>query len=86
MVSKHQVVSQAYLLESNRIIHEVTVISCRSDFYMVRFAGNSGSGGIQVCGSRLHFTREDAEHSMPDIYKTTSQKKKGFRSTYDYDL
>lgn len=86
MVSKYQVGSQAYLLESNRIIREVTVISCRTDFYIVRFAGNSGSGGIQVRGSRLYLTREDAEHSIPDIYKPTSQKKKGFRSPYDYSL
>lgn len=59
-------------IESNKIIREVAVISCRSDFYIVRFAENSRSGGIQVCGSRLHPTREDAEHSIPDIYKTTS--------------
>lgn len=63
-------------IREQRIICEVTIISCRSDFYIIRFAGNSGSGGIQVCGSRLHSTREDAEHSIPDIYKTTSQKKK----------
>lgn len=50
MVSKYQAGSQAYLIESNRIIREVTVVSCRSDFYIVRFAGNSGNGGIQVTG------------------------------------
>ena len=61
MVSKYQAGSQAYLIESNRIIREVTVVSCRSDFYIVRFAGNSGNGGIQIRGSRLFPTREDAE-------------------------
>ena len=86
MVSKHQAGSQAYLIESNRIIREVTVVSCRSDFYIVRFAGNSGNGGIQVRGSRLFPTREDAEHSIPATHKITSQKKNGFRSPYDYGL
>ena len=86
MVSKYQVGSQAYLLESNRIIRKVTVVSCRADFYIIRFADNSGSGGIQVRGSRLYPTREAAEQSIPDIYKATSQKKNGFRSPYDYGL
>lgn len=86
MVSKYQVGSQAYLLESNRIIREVTVVSCRADFYIVRFADNSKSGGIQVRGSRLYPTIEDAENAIPNIYKISLQKKKGFRSPYDYGL
>lgn len=71
--------SKAFMIESNRIIREVTVVKRRGDFYIVRF-GNSG--GIQIRGSRLFATVEEAEAILPNKAKT--QKRTGYRSPYDY--
>ena len=86
MVSKFAVGSHAFFIESNRIIREVTIVSCRGDFYIVRFAGNAGSGGMQIRGSRLYGSREEAEQQLPDHYKTSLKQKTGFRSPYYYGL
>lgn len=58
---KFEVGSTAYIVESNRIVSEVTVIKRSGDFYTVRFGTN---GGIQVRSSRLFASQEDAEASL----------------------
>lgn len=71
--------SQAFMIESNRTIREVTIVKRSGDFYIVRF-GNSG--GIQVRGSRLFATMEEAGATLPK--GTITQKRTGYRSPYDY--
>lgn len=50
MHMKFEVGSTAYIVESNRIVSEVTVVKRSGDFYTVRSDRN---GGIQVKSSRL---------------------------------
>ncbi len=71
--------SKAFMVESNRIVREVTIVKRNGDFYIVRF-GNSG--GIQVRISRLFATKEEAEATLPKSEIT--QKRTGYRSPYDY--
>ena len=82
MASKYQAGCQAYMIESNRIIREVTVVSFKAGFYVVRFMDNMKSGGIQLRESRLFSTYEEAEKTLPASIK----KKKGFLSPYDFGL
>lgn len=71
--------SHAYIIESNRTIREVTVVRRSGDFYLVRFDSN---GGVQLRGSRLFVTKEEAEATLPQT-KVVGQKK-GYCSPYDY--
>ena len=77
MRMKFEIGSIAYIVESNRIVREVTVVRQSGDFYTVRFGTN---GGIQVRSSRLFASREDAEASLTEKWKD----QKRFNSPYDY--
>lgn len=66
MRMKFEIGSIAYIVESNRIVSEVTVVRQSGDFYTVRFGTN---GGIQVRSSRLFVSREDAEASLTEKRK-----------------
>ena len=55
----YEVGSKAYIIESGRIVREVTIIRRSGNFYIIRF--NDGRGGIQVRSTRLYATREEAE-------------------------
>ena len=66
MRMKFEIGSIAYIVESNRIVSEVTVVRQSGDFYTVRFGTN---GGIQVRSSRLFVSREDAEESLTEKRK-----------------
>jgi len=70
--------STVFLIESNRLIREVTVVRRTGDLYVVRF--KDSNGGIQVRGTRLYPTREDAERTVPNV----KGSKKGYRSPYEY--
>ena len=74
---KFEVGSTAYIVESNRIVSEVTVIKRSGDFYTVRFGTN---GGIQVRSSRLFASQEDAEASLTK----NKRDKRRYSSPYDY--
>ncbi|MEQ2836131.1 hypothetical protein AAAV00_04305 [Dorea formicigenerans] len=69
--------STAYIVESNRIIREVTIVKRNGEFYIIRFGTR---GGIQVRINRLFASYEDADSSM---HKKT-EKRMGYRSPYDY--
>ena len=69
--------STAYIVESNRIIREVTIVKRTGDFYIIRFGTR---GGIQVRSKRLFASYEDADSS---IHKKT-EKRTGYLSPYDY--
>ena len=86
MVSKFAVGSHAYFIESNRVVREVAIVSRRGDFYIVKFVGNVGSGGMQIRSSKLFDSQEEAELQLPDRFKPSLKKKIGFRLLYDYCL
>lgn len=70
--------TSAFIVESNRLIREVVIVKRTGSFYIVKFADNNG--GIQVRGSRLFASRDDAEKSVPNV----RESKKGYRSPYEY--
>lgn len=69
--------STAYIVESNRIIREVTIVKRNGNFYIIRFGTR---GGIQVRSNRLFASYDDADSS---IHKNT-EKRTRYRSPYDY--
>lgn len=77
MRMKFEIGSIAYIVESNRIVSEVTVVRQSGDFYTVRFGTN---GRIQVRSRRLFARLEDAEASLA---KNNSDKRR-YSSPYDY--
>lgn len=66
----------AYIVESNRIVREVKIISCSGGMYLVRF---EGGGGIRVREHRLFATEEEAKKSITGL-KDEFRKK----TPYDY--
>ena len=71
--------SIAYIVESNRIIREVIVLRVTSDFYIIRFT--DGGGVIQVRGSRLFDSMEEAKTSLSQKEQKT---RTGYRSPHEY--
>mgnify|MGYP000807529504 CR=1 FL=1 len=76
-LSKFKTGDKAFILESNRIIREVTIAQCSGGMYLIKF---SDGGGIQVKEHRLFATKEEAEAGMPGKKPET----KKYRSPYDY--
>ena len=66
----------AFILESNRIVCEVTVVRCNAGMYLFRF---QNGGGIQLKEHRVVETEEDAKASIP--YKPEPKRS---RTPYDY--
>jgi len=69
--------STVYIVENNRIVREATVVKQSGNFYIIRFGTD---GGIQVRGSRLFASEEDAQASIHEEKKN----KTVHRSPYDY--
>lgn len=76
---KYEKGSTAFIVESNRIIREVTVLRVSGDFYTIRF--NDSRGAIQVRGSRLFASEESARATFPQEKQKT---RTGYRSPYEY--
>ena len=76
-MGKYKAGDKAFILESNRIIREVTVVRASGGLYLIRF---SDGGGIQVKEHRLFPTKEDAEKSIPGRKEEPGKR----RSPYDY--
>ncbi len=53
----------AWIVESNRFIRKVYIVRPTAGFYIVKFADSDGA--IQVRGSRLFATEEEARKSVP---------------------
>lgn len=51
----------AFIVESNRIIRQVTIKSCSGGMYLIKF---EIGGGIKVKEHRLFATKKDAESSI----------------------
>ena len=52
---EYEIGSKAFIIESNRILREVTIVRKNSDYYVVRFDNN---GSIQLRKSRIFSTRK----------------------------
>lgn len=76
---EYEIGSKAFIIESNRILREVTIVRKNSDFYIVRFDNN---GSIQLRKSRIFPTREAAEQHLSKN-KRTSQTS-GSQSPYQH--
>ena len=72
---------KAYIVESNRIIRECTVVRGSGNMYIIKF--NNG-GGIQVKAHRLFASKEAAEESILKRQKECQPKQSGFRSPHIY--
>ena len=71
--------SKAFIIESNQIIREVTIVRKNSDFYVVRFDSN---GCIQLRKSRVFLSEEAAkEHLSKNRHISQTS---GRRSPYQY--
>ena len=53
---------KAFIVESNRFIKEVKVLSIAGGLYLIQFLDTGG--GIKVKEHRLFLTKEDAEQSI----------------------
>lgn len=69
---------KAYIVESNRIVRECTIVRASGNLYIIRF---ENGGGIQVPKHRLFASQEEANSSLPKVQVT---KRRGFRSPYEY--
>lgn len=76
---KFQKGSIAYIVESNRFIREVVILKVTGDFYIVRFT--DAGGAIQVRGTRLFESQEDAKSSLP---QKEQKIRTGYRSPHEY--
>ena len=61
IIWEYEIRSKAFIIESNRILREVTIVRKNSDFYIVRFDNN---GSIQLRKSRIFPTREAAKQHL----------------------
>lgn len=69
--------SKAFIIESGRIIREVTILKRTGDFYIIRF--DDGRGGIRVRSSRLYCSKGEAEAIISKTEKSIRHN-----VTYDY--
>lgn len=70
---EYEIGSKAFIIESNRILREVTIVRKNSDFYVIRFDSN---GCIQLRKSRVFSSEEAAKEYLSQI--------SGRRSPYQY--
>lgn len=71
--------STAFIIKSNRIIREVTIVRKTTDFYVVRF---ENQGAIQLRRSRIFPNREAAQQHLSKI--NVSVQKPGHHLPYQY--
>ena len=74
---EYEIGSKAFIIESNRILREVTIVRKNSDFYIVRFDNN---GSIQLRKSRIFSIREAAEQHLSKNNRTSQTS--GSQSPY----
>lgn len=69
MQVKLEIGSSGYIIESNRIITNVTVIAKHGEFYVLRIPTG---GAIKLRRGRIFITKEEAEKHLPQ--KVQAQK------------
>lgn len=62
MPVKYNLGDKAYIVENNRIIRKVTIISHKAEFCTFRFVGRDG--GIKLREPRMFPTEEEAKRSI----------------------
>ncbi|MCD7726410.1 MAG: hypothetical protein LUI12_12810 [Clostridiales bacterium] len=77
-MAKFKAGDAVFIIESNRIIREATVLKSGGGFYTIRFADSGG--GIKVRENRLYATKEDAQTQLTSS-SLNSQK---HRTPYDF--
>ena len=75
-IMKYEVGQAAYIVENNHVVREVTIVSLKGDFYVVRF--ENGKGGIRLREHRIFPSQTTAEESI-----LPKEKKSGYRSPHD---
>lgn len=78
MVTGYKAGDKVYIIESNRIVRECTIVRGHGDLYIIRF---DNGGGIQIKAHRLFDSKEEAEADLPKPNNRDIQKK--YRSPYD---
>ena len=78
MQVKLEIGSSGYIIESNRIIINVTVIRKQGEFYVLRMPTG---GAIKLRRSRIFLTREEAKQHLP---KKVQPRKSFHHSPYYY--
>lgn len=78
MQVKLEIGSNGYIIESNRIIINVTVIARQGEFYVLRMPTG---GAIKLRRGRIFLTREEAEQHLPQKVQV---QKTFHRSPYYY--
>lgn len=78
MATKFKAGDTAYLIESNRIVREITIVKFAGGFYTIRF--KDSGGGIKVRENRLYASIEEAENVIAKAHPKT----KPFYSPWDY--
>lgn len=53
---------KVYIIESNRIVRECTIVCDHGDLYIFRF---DNGGGIQIKAHRLFDSKEETEADLP---------------------
>ena len=82
MAAGYKAGDKAYIVESNRIVRECTVVRPAGNLIIIRF---ENGGGIQVKKNRLFTTKEAAEESISKAEpKTVVAQQRWYRSPYDY--
>lgn len=66
MAVKFKTGDTAYLIESNRIVREVSIIKFAGGFYTIHF--KDSGGGIKVREIRLYALKEEADIAMVTAY------------------
>lgn len=69
MAAKFKAGDTAYLIESNRIIREITIVKFAGGFYLIRF--KDSGGGIKVRENRLYASKKEAENVMTKAHSKT---------------
>lgn len=60
-MNRYKVGTQAFIIESNRLVRSVVIIKISAGFYTVKF--NDSNGAINVKESRIFDSKEAAEYA-----------------------
>lgn len=72
MTTNYKAGDKVYIIESNKIVRERTIVRGHGDLYIIRF--DSG-GGIQIEVQRLFGSEEETETNLPKPKNRSKQKK-----------
>lgn len=71
MVTGYKAGDKVYIIESNRIVRECTIVRDHGDLYIIKF---DNGGGIQIKVHKLFRSKEEAEENLPKPKSRSKQK------------